>query len=279
MNENPLAVDLRAVGARLKEAREARGWTQQDAADRLGVARTTMVAIEKGERRLKPGELIELAGLYGRPVADVLQRGAPAEGFAVQLRGVLPASPIDADLLPYLEEFQSLCDAGQSASARFNLYIDRRWRLGQNWVAKIGVARYDSPGNAYRALVRYDEINAAVGWKGRWRASLAVSPDVAGHWDRVYRHGPAAWLELDYHQPLVGRLAFDLGAGHAWLQETGFDDYRYGSAGLAYGIGDLHLYAAWQWNDREALPYGAMSQAWYPAQDPSEWVVSALWVF
>lgn len=168
---------------------------------------------------------------------------------------------------------------GQSASARFNLYIDRRWRLGQNWVAKIGVARYDSPGNAYRALVRYDEINAAVGWKGRWRASLAVSPDVAGHWDRVYRHGPAAWLELDYHQPLVGRLAFDLGAGHAWLQETGFDDYRYGSAGLAYGIGGLHLYAAWQWNDREALPYGAMSQAWYPAQDPSEWVVSALWVF
>lgn len=110
MNENPLAVDLRAVGARLKEAREARGWTQQDAADRLGVARTTMVAIEKGERRLKPGELIELAGLYGRPVADVLQRGAPAEGFAVQLRGVLPASSIDADLLPYLEEFQSLCE-------------------------------------------------------------------------------------------------------------------------------------------------------------------------
>jgi Zn-dependent peptidase ImmA (M78 family)/DNA-binding XRE family transcriptional regulator len=112
MSENPLdAVDPRALGARLKEAREARGMTQQQVADRLTVARTTLVAIEKGDRRLKPDELIALAKHYGRQVSDLLQRGAPAEGFAVQLRGELsPVAPIDADLLPFIEGLQSLCE-------------------------------------------------------------------------------------------------------------------------------------------------------------------------
>jgi DNA-binding XRE family transcriptional regulator len=56
MSESPLeAIEPRALGARLKEVREARGMTQQAVADRLGVARTTLVAIEKGDRRLRPG--------------------------------------------------------------------------------------------------------------------------------------------------------------------------------------------------------------------------------
>ena len=168
---------------------------------------------------------------------------------------------------------------GQSAGVRLNLYLDRRWRLGEDWAAKVGVARYDSPGNRYRAIVRYDELNAAIGWRGRWVASIAVSPDVAGSWDRVYRHGPAAWLGIDYHQPLAGRLSLDLGVGRAWLHETGFDDYNYGSAGFGLGIGDVALHASWQWNDRSQPPYGAASSTWFPMREPSRWLVSALWVF
>lgn len=112
MREDPLAeVDPRALGARLREAREARGLTQHQAAERLGVARTTMVAIEKGERRVQPEELINLAALYARRIADLLQRGAPVEGFAVQLRGSLPpAEPIETELLPKIQEFQELCE-------------------------------------------------------------------------------------------------------------------------------------------------------------------------
>jgi Zn-dependent peptidase ImmA (M78 family)/DNA-binding XRE family transcriptional regulator len=129
MNENPLdAVDPRTLGARLKEVRDARGWTQQQVAERLGFARTTMVAIEKGDRRLKPGELIELAKLYGRQVSDLLQRGAPAEGFAVQLRGALPpAAPIDADLLPFIEEFQTLCEDYARLEAICEAPLPRRY--------------------------------------------------------------------------------------------------------------------------------------------------------
>lgn len=99
------------LGARLREARTARGWTQEEAAEAVGVARTTMVAIEKGERRLKPDELIRLAKLYGRKLSALLRPGAPVEDFSVQLRGALPPeAPIDADLLPHIHELERLCD-------------------------------------------------------------------------------------------------------------------------------------------------------------------------
>lgn len=111
MGEDPLDVEPRALGARLREAREARGWTQQQLADRLKLARTTLVALEKGDRRLKARELVEMAALLGRSVAELLQRGDPPEGFAVQLRDTLPTfASSDVDLLPQIEEFQYLCE-------------------------------------------------------------------------------------------------------------------------------------------------------------------------
>jgi DNA-binding XRE family transcriptional regulator len=84
---------------------------QQQVAERLRMARTTLVAIEKGERRLKPQELIDLASLLEQSVSDLLQRGAPAEGFAVQLRGAVPPSAAaETGLLLHIEEFQKLCE-------------------------------------------------------------------------------------------------------------------------------------------------------------------------
>jgi Zn-dependent peptidase ImmA (M78 family)/DNA-binding XRE family transcriptional regulator len=102
-------VDWRALGARIREARESAGWTQQQVAESLGMARTTIVSIEKGERRLKPVELIEIASLLGRGVSELLQRGAPVEGFGVQLRSTLSVSstPHNALLSP-IEQFQLL---------------------------------------------------------------------------------------------------------------------------------------------------------------------------
>ncbi|CAN5662792.1 hypothetical protein BH23CHL2_BH23CHL2_27280 [soil metagenome] len=105
-------INPRTVGSRLREARSARGLTQQAVADHLGVARTTVTAIEKGERRIKPSELIRLASLYGRSVGEFLRRGEPVEAFAVQLRATLDSvlQQEDAELIPHLSEFQRLCE-------------------------------------------------------------------------------------------------------------------------------------------------------------------------
>ena len=80
------SIDPVVLGARLQEARKARGVTQQDVADQMGMARTTLVAIEKGERRLTPQELIKLAAFYGRPVSEFVGRRTAVEGFVPQFR-------------------------------------------------------------------------------------------------------------------------------------------------------------------------------------------------
>ena len=105
------SLDPREFGRRLQEARKARGWTQQQASDQLGVARTTLTAIEKGERRIQPTELIRLAASYGRSIGELLRQGEPVEAFAVQFRATLgPGAPAQQEFAPYQGEFQRLCE-------------------------------------------------------------------------------------------------------------------------------------------------------------------------
>ena len=103
-------LDPRMLGRRLQEARKARGRTQQEAAEHIEVARTTLVAMEKGERRVQPRELIALAGYYGRDVSEMLRAGEPADAFVVQLRAPATLS-VDKELLGSARvEFQRLCE-------------------------------------------------------------------------------------------------------------------------------------------------------------------------
>ncbi len=62
------------IGKRLRIAREAAKITQADAADAAGVVRTTIVAIEKGQRRVRMEELQKLAALYGISANSILRR-------------------------------------------------------------------------------------------------------------------------------------------------------------------------------------------------------------
>ena len=105
------SIDPKDLGQRLRDGRKARGLTQQDAADHLGVARTTITAIEQGQRRIRPVELIDLASYYGRSVSEFLRRSAPLPAFVVQLRAALaPHNSVEPELRPYISEFQRLCE-------------------------------------------------------------------------------------------------------------------------------------------------------------------------
>jgi Zn-dependent peptidase ImmA (M78 family)/DNA-binding XRE family transcriptional regulator len=53
------------LGERLRAARSAVNLTQDAAAASLGIARTTLVAIEKGQRPVRPNELLAFSRLYG----------------------------------------------------------------------------------------------------------------------------------------------------------------------------------------------------------------------
>jgi Zn-dependent peptidase ImmA (M78 family)/transcriptional regulator with XRE-family HTH domain len=68
-----LALNQIEVGERLRIARTSASLTQEEAASKLAMARTTMVAIERGERSVRPEELYALAELYGTTVNTLLR--------------------------------------------------------------------------------------------------------------------------------------------------------------------------------------------------------------
>lgn len=110
-NDLAAGADPRELGARLREARKAAGLTQEIAADELGVARTTLLAIEKGERRIQPPELVRLAGVYRRSLNELLRPGKPVSPLAVQLRATLMNDEAIANAIQAPTwAFQQLCE-------------------------------------------------------------------------------------------------------------------------------------------------------------------------
>lgn len=103
-------IDLRKLGERLQQARKKSGMTQADAAKVIDAARTTIVAIEKGERRLKPNELIKLARAYGQAVSDFVRSSPTAEPFEVQFRAAYQRNEQEeAQITPVIQRFEELC--------------------------------------------------------------------------------------------------------------------------------------------------------------------------
>jgi Zn-dependent peptidase ImmA (M78 family)/DNA-binding XRE family transcriptional regulator len=104
-------LDPKQLGQRLQESRKARRMTQQDVANELGMARTTVTALEKGERRIQPHEIIELAKLYGREVSDLVSGRNILGDFAVQFRAsVLKAGDNQIEIDKAIGDFQRLCE-------------------------------------------------------------------------------------------------------------------------------------------------------------------------
>lgn len=110
MNQHVLdSIDPRVIGQRLSDARRARRLTQQQAAAALGVARTTITAMEQGVRRPRASELVTLARLYGRNIGDLVRpdKEHRAPGFVVQLRNARGPSDLEAEA--DIQRFEDLC--------------------------------------------------------------------------------------------------------------------------------------------------------------------------
>jgi len=105
-------IDPKQLGQRLQEARKARRLTQEQVADKLGVARTTIVAIEQGTRRVRPAELLEMAKLYARSLSELMLTGPSVPDFAVQFRAVV--RPMDTEesavIADAIEIFRRWCE-------------------------------------------------------------------------------------------------------------------------------------------------------------------------
>ncbi len=89
--------DRAIICAKLREAREYRGFSQEDVAKFLGVPRSAISLIETGDRRLDIIELKKLAKLYECSVKELTGEFAETDTEPESIRMVARAT---ADLSP-----------------------------------------------------------------------------------------------------------------------------------------------------------------------------------
>lgn len=92
------------TGERLRIARESAKITQASAANAIGVARTTIVAIEQGERRARMNELRQLAKLYGTSINALLREEAVHVDLAPRFRKVVGSDDQAAEAAALIAE-------------------------------------------------------------------------------------------------------------------------------------------------------------------------------
>ncbi|GHO98874.1 hypothetical protein KSF_089220 [Reticulibacter mediterranei] len=103
-------LDMYKLGDELQKARKRKGLTQEDAAKIINAARTTITAIEKGERRIKASELDALAHAYGCQVSDFVRDRPQLEPFVVQFRASVGRTEEDEEIItPYIDQLEHYC--------------------------------------------------------------------------------------------------------------------------------------------------------------------------
>jgi transcriptional regulator with XRE-family HTH domain len=122
MNRSDAEGDQEQLGARLREAREYLGLSQETVAEYLGVPRASISVMEAGKRKVSSLELRDLSRLYKRPISHFLgDKGSvtvPEEETAARaiFRATKDLSPSDRQQVIRFAEF--LRAAGHRGTAR-----------------------------------------------------------------------------------------------------------------------------------------------------------------
>lgn len=104
--------DRAVLGARLKDAREYRGFSQEDVAKYLGVSRSAISLLESGVRRIDILELKKLATLYECSIEEFTgeQPAQQAEPDSIKMvaRAAAALSPEDrSEVLRFAQFLQA----------------------------------------------------------------------------------------------------------------------------------------------------------------------------
>ena len=101
--------DRKALGERLREAREYLGFSQDQVATFLGIPRSALSLMETGQRKVDALELKKLAGLYKRPVGYFTGDETEEVSFSTDVkhlaRKVSELSPDDREELGRFADF------------------------------------------------------------------------------------------------------------------------------------------------------------------------------
>jgi Zn-dependent peptidase ImmA (M78 family) len=124
MNSPAESLTTAEIGERLRIAREEANQTQAEAARAIDVARTTLVAIEQGQRRARVSEMQRLAKLYNTSVNALLRREAIYVDLSPRFRKLNIAAAEDGAL----QAVQLLSDLARAELELENLLGIKRVR-------------------------------------------------------------------------------------------------------------------------------------------------------
>lgn len=95
------------IGERIKKAREALGYTQEDVAEKLDIGRPRYSDIENGKRDVPLKELYRFCEFFGRPIEYFIkEKLALDNGFKVLFR----KTGGDQEIVKVIIEFETLCE-------------------------------------------------------------------------------------------------------------------------------------------------------------------------
>jgi Zn-dependent peptidase ImmA (M78 family)/DNA-binding XRE family transcriptional regulator len=149
------------VGERLRIAREGVGINQAKAAGSIDIARTTLVAIEQGQRRVRMTELRQLAQLYGTSVNALLRREA-----------------IQVDLAPRFRKLANSSDASVDAAAKLLADLARAEVELENLLGVKRVRNYPPERPILRGDVRAQAEQDATELRQRLGLGISPVPDI-----------------------------------------------------------------------------------------------------
>lgn len=160
---------------RLISARKAAGVSQEDAARHLEMSRPTYIAIEKGNRDLKPQELINLASVFKTSVNQLIRQQSPPPRISPHLRGEIAKTPNNAalneaidKLTGFVDDYQFLLEKTHSRPlptvvpevGRSQVPLDRlAERAAQDARNRLGLGEREPIGNLRKTL---DEVGVHV---------------------------------------------------------------------------------------------------------------------
>jgi Zn-dependent peptidase ImmA (M78 family)/transcriptional regulator with XRE-family HTH domain len=101
---------MSALSERLTAARKAAGVSQLEAGRHINVSRPTYIAIEKGERDIKPGELAALAALFNTQVSRLVRQDTAPPMIAPHLRGEIPEAAQEVGVSEAIDKLAEFVD-------------------------------------------------------------------------------------------------------------------------------------------------------------------------
>jgi uncharacterized protein (TIGR02001 family) len=130
----------------------------------------------------------------------------------------------------------------ENQTVQLNAFLGRRWKVGNDWSAKLMLAHYAHPWDSRAQHYDYDEITAAAAWRDQLFFSASWAPNNSVVWAHGFSlNRTSLAYDATARMPLRGAVSWVAGIGYYDLSDLVGKSYWYGSAGLTYDLPAVHL--------------------------------------